>query len=234
MTNELDINQIFEKPPTQAELDEFFSGRDPAWHRAARGAYSAPHDWWVTWVHLSMLSGAWGSKYQSSAQINQQRLNLVLEEALMLPNKMEVFWNIAKIVGQYQKAYMVGRIASNTYVIGQPTKKFIKRWPPFFNSIAKLGNFGVLSFGSGILATAKGLRRVEDVIPSMITGDIRPYPRLKNNPATVPSGKFTAEFINKYVEVIEEANDFDPSSPISYDEWCRKNPQFEKTVSFCQ
>jgi len=232
MDDAIDINEILNTPPSQDELDAFFSGRDPSWHRVARGAYDAPHNWWITWIHLSMLSGAWGSQYQGAAQINQQRLNLILEEILMSDHKAELFWHSLKITAEYKKAYLLGRMAGSHYVIGKATKMLAKTYPPFVKTLANIGNFGAVSFGSAILASAKGYTNAEDIVLSIITGEAQPAPRLLNKEEDIDNT--SVKLVERFVEAIEDANDYNPAVPISYADWCKENPELAKSASFCQ
>lgn len=233
MDNTIDINEILNTPPSQTELDEFFSGRDPAWHRVARGAYDAPHNWWITWIHLSMLSGAWGSNYKGAAQINQQRLNLILERILMSDHKDELFWEVLQIALKYKKAYFLGRTAGSYYVIGKATDLLTKAFPPVAKILAGLGNFGAVSFGTAILSCAKGYTSAEDIVLSMITGEAQRAPILSTN-TIENTGNASVRLIERFVETIEDANDYDPSMPVSYADWCKQNSELKKSVSVCQ
>lgn len=231
MDNE--INEILKTPPTEAELDEFFSNRDPAWHRAARGTYDAPLNWWITWIHLSMLSGAWGSEYKGGAQITQNRLNLTLEEILMRDDRNEIFLKVSEIMIRYQKAYFAGRVAGSFYVIGKGTKLLTKAFPPFVKKLNIIGNFGVVSFGAAILATAKGYTDAEDIVLSIMTGKAQRAPKIKTN-VSDGNKSTTTKLMERYVMAIEDANDYNPAVPVSYSEWCAKNPELVEKVSFCQ
>jgi len=240
------VEGLLTNPPQNTDIDFIYSNenRDSAWYRTLKGAYDMPVTWWTGIIHSLMLSGIWGDKYKGAAQINQQRLDFALEQLWVHPNRTKIIATCAQ-VAWYNKAYVAGRFLIGgtflTYTTNRLLKhfKFVQKYRLATGMSQFAFNFGMASFGAGLLATAMGYTTPKDVVYSILTGTAQRFPLSK------PLMDMGIEELKKKVEkeiqdpeklilIVEALNDIQPDTTKSYAQWCKDNPKQAASAYFCQ
>ncbi|MBX2808899.1 MAG: hypothetical protein KTR20_09750 [Cellvibrionaceae bacterium] len=239
------IEDLLVKPPENVDVDFIYTNhdRDPAWFRFLKGAYDMPITWWTGIIHCTMLSGIWGDKYKSAAQINQQRLDLALEKLASHPDRTKILLTAAS-VASYNRVYLTGRLAGGTFVTYAINKllsfaKFIQK----YSKVIAAGQFGfnlsMSSFGAALIAVASGYNSTHDVVYSIVTGTAQRFPLSEplinlGIEELKEKAKDNIDDHEKLVMLIEALNDVQPSTMKPYDDWCKDNPDQANNVYFCQ
>lgn len=158
------------KPSFLAEVNDFI-----------QGAMSYPEGWWAANYQLIALTGALGQHEKGNAKLRQAILNNILAKAL---SDSRITLHIIKEVINYKLEYhsmqIAGRIAGGfvtNRILLSPLNAILKNtfnkktYETLSISVAAL-QFIYVSFGTAILAIAKGYRTISPIISSIVTGDI--------------------------------------------------------------
>ena len=157
------INSAFELKHRPNIVEGFFSG-----------VVSYPITWWAANIQLMCLSGWFGHEQESAARVRQAILDTLLDYALKNPLRTaEVVYYYIKDRVEYDAAHIAGRvlggIITNNYLLKmRRIKKGMSRSQRGGISILM---FSYVSYGAAIMAIGKGVRSVEQVLWSIITGE---------------------------------------------------------------
>lgn len=240
------IEELLTNPPKNTDIDFIYTNhdREPAWYRTLKGAYDMPITWWTGIIHSLMLTGAWGDQYKGAAQINQQRLDLILETLWVHPDRMKIIATCAA-VASYNKAYLAGRFLIGGGFVTYSTNRLLKRFKFVQKYRVTTGlsqaafNIGMASFGAGLLATALGYNSPKDVVYSILTGTAQRFPlsaplidiglaELKDR------AEKNIQDPEKLILIVEALNDIQPDTTKSYSQWCKDNPEQAASAYFCK
>lgn len=146
-----------------------------------QGAISYPEGWWAANYQFLALTGALGTHEKGNAKLRQAILQGILAEAIN--NKQLTYYIIKEVIG-YKVEHHSMQIAGRT-VGSYLTNKillsplFTKLKILFKPNVSKPISFGIsalqlayVSYGTAMLAIAKGFRTISPIISGIVTGDI--------------------------------------------------------------
>ncbi len=143
--------------------------------RFSDGFLSYPTTWWTNHIHAAMLLGYFGKKQRMVAQLRQNILGVILNEAINNFDKtLQVIEFYAKNKLSSDKAGAIGRLLGGVFTNYATTRIPGMKKNPFSKKTItgiKMANFIVASYGAAIFAIAKGSRKFEDIISMIITGN---------------------------------------------------------------
>ena len=139
-------------------------------------AYSFPVSWWAGHIQIAALAGAFGRSQRQAAQIRASVLNQLLRNAFSnLPRTVRIAQRVGDVYVQFNTAEVLRRLAGGT-LRGMTSQGGAQGWrnPPATAHLpGAAANFVLASYGAAIIGVAKGVRRLEDVIGMVLTGNDR-------------------------------------------------------------
>jgi len=140
----------------------------------AKGVISYPITWWGANIQLLCLAGVFGDTQQNFARLRQSIFNTLVRAAIKFPERT------AKVVFYYEKAHaeyntaqvagrVVGGLITNYYLLPKSKIPILKS-SQNLRIAANLAQFIYVSYGAAIMAIAKSVRSLENVVWSMLSG----------------------------------------------------------------
>ncbi|MDE1145269.1 MAG: hypothetical protein PW843_01450 [Azospirillaceae bacterium] len=137
------------------------------------GFVSFPQGWVGGLLQLSMLAGAWGSTQKHHAEIRNHELAAILWVADQDHDRTKqlVRWMAVNVLPQ-DAVFMASRFGGGYFTAY--ALRFTKLKPKILAFLGSVSNFALAGYGSAIMAIAKGDRRLESIIYSIISGRYAP------------------------------------------------------------
>lgn len=139
-------------------------------------AYSFPLSWWAGHIQIAALAGAFGQAQRKAAEIRASVLRQLLRNAFSnLPRTVRIAQRVGDVYVQFNTAEVLRRLAGGT-LRGLTSQGGAQGWrnPPAAAHLpSAVANFVLASYGAAIIGVAKGVRRLEDVIGMVLTGNDR-------------------------------------------------------------
>ena len=132
--------------------------------------------WWAGHIQIAALAGAFGTTQRKAAQIRASVLNQLLRNAFSnLPRTVRIAQRVGDVYVQFNTAEMLRRLAGGA-LRGLTSQGGAQAWrnPPATAHLpGAAANFVLASYGAAIIGVAKGVRRLEDVVGLVLTGNER-------------------------------------------------------------
>jgi len=220
-------------------LDNFADQQEPAWQRYVDGIYNHPKTWWIGIIHLQMLMGLFGEKYQAQASIRQNALTRSLYFFFDESNRDKSRALIKRSVRfnlKYRKADIAGRfhggLFTNYASSGGRRGSGVSRGTKW---AVRTTNFSLASFGAAIQTITKGLHDPDAIINAIITGKSEKIPfHLTNKPDSTDTSQEESNLtsaVSAEVYSVNAINNLQPA-PVPLDVFCSK-PENVNLTSIC-
>ena len=221
-------------------LKKFATIDDSSWFRFLHGVYEHPKTWWIGIIQLQMMAGYWGQSRKSEAMIRQSALNAAFQGFSNLGSsaKKNVLSGIVQFNYENRKSDLSGRIAGSVFTNFASTGGLfgVRRLATSSKFSVAGVNFLISSYGAAIKSVQHGMKSIEPILQSILTGHpeeipdkycskIRHYDVPKDGEAVVEE---TLDLLPKLVEVCQIG-----TKPVPIDKFCSK-PRNKDLESICQ
>lgn len=190
----------------------FAHGNEAAWYRFIKGTYNHPITWWIGIFQLQMQMGIWGHRHRAVAST---RANVLWRITLPLRNEAggafkgesaPLLSTIVRYNVKYRKADIAGRLLGSNFTNYASTGgRFGNQRLSKAGKLARMvTNFGIASYGAAIKAVGQGLKSIDAVIQSILTGHPEHLPPDYRSDSDAPLGKEEAELLENLKPVLSE------------------------------
>ena len=190
----------------------FAQGNEAAWYRFIKGTYNHPITWWIGIFQLQMQLGLWGHRHQAVANT---RANVLWQISSPLRNEaggafkgesVPLLSTIVRYNVKYRKADIAGRLLGSNFTNYASTGgRFGNQRLSKGGKVARAAtNFGIASYGAAIKAVGQGLKSVEAVIQSILTGHPEHLPPGYRIDSDAPLSKEELELLENLKPVLSE------------------------------
>lgn len=171
------------------DIDEFLryilNGRQNALQLFLKGAYDNPKTWWIGVFAVQMQTGLFGTRLQRMAASNAGVLNSLLApvtadlKSMATGGDSKIVSNVVRYALKYHRSLVLGRLAGGTFtsfaaaggLMGSRARKKLPRsGRAVANTAIMITNWGLASYGAGIMAIGLGRRNLRDILFSVLTG----------------------------------------------------------------
>ena len=210
----------------------FAHGNEAAWSRFIKGAYNHPITWWIGIFQLQMQMGMWGPRHRAAAST---RASVLWQITLPLRNELEGTFNdqsmpllsaIVRYNVKYRKADIAGRLLGSNFTNYASTGgRLGNRQLSKGGKLARMAtNFGIASYGAAIKAVGQGLKSVDAVIQSILTGHPEHLPPGYRSNGDVAPNKEENNLLEKLNPVLSEVMSLTQVAPgpVPINEFCSR------------